>query len=540
MKRLFFYLFITLSIVAPVVAIAATTNDGIMSCNRTNAYAMSVGALSAQGSVYVPTNDAAVTLNSGYLTYLECTLRPIIDRMREMKIADMVAMTNKQFLTGNNGNPMFSQDQSAETLAKQDQGVIKLVPYMKNIMDPSYAGLISSAVTNDYINQTRHQYDDLACSNPVTDSTDLWTALGTYMNNPSCYPLGAYDIATRHIQASNDAIAEDINTQLNRGQGIYPQYQTDSNGNTKIVTPAIVLGSIEQQAVTSGFRQTESANDIGQIVSDLFTGMGTAIMSNIGGLVGIGTAVAGQPSYLDSVSKAASNGVLSSVANLALQTLTAARQVEADYYNTLAGIGTSLTSSAQKIKDLEAACWKVIIPAVCTSSTTSPTYGSNTVTCYTLDNTKLTIATTTDASAAIINAQIQPLASSILTSLDKSKTALDTIDQLITDVSNTTSQTAQSVALDKFNTLVASNAFHTQVDVANLTPQIKAVNDQLTQLLGNNGIPGTLQQTWLGLLNDGTWTPSDTAVATPGDANSAWCNVTNKANITAWQKYWSK
>src|SRR4051812_17105738 len=61
----------------------AFQKDGVFGCNLNGAYSMSVGALSATGGAYVPVNDAAVTLNTGYLVYKECVLRGIVVRQRE-------------------------------------------------------------------------------------------------------------------------------------------------------------------------------------------------------------------------------------------------------------------------------------------------------------------------------------------------------------------------------------------------------------------------------------------------------------------------
>ena len=47
------------------------TRNGVFGCSMNGSYAMSVGALSAVGGVFVPVNDAAVTLKTGYLVYKE-------------------------------------------------------------------------------------------------------------------------------------------------------------------------------------------------------------------------------------------------------------------------------------------------------------------------------------------------------------------------------------------------------------------------------------------------------------------------------------
>ena len=55
---------------------AQFSSDGITGCNQTSAAASSVGAFVASGT-YVPVSDAAVELNTGYIVYLDCSLRPL-------------------------------------------------------------------------------------------------------------------------------------------------------------------------------------------------------------------------------------------------------------------------------------------------------------------------------------------------------------------------------------------------------------------------------------------------------------------------------
>src|SRR3990167_9643499 len=54
------------------------SRQGIFGCSQTGSYSMSVGTLGAMGGAFVPVNDAAVTLNTGYLVFKECVLRGIV------------------------------------------------------------------------------------------------------------------------------------------------------------------------------------------------------------------------------------------------------------------------------------------------------------------------------------------------------------------------------------------------------------------------------------------------------------------------------
>ncbi|HVU75602.1 MAG TPA: hypothetical protein VHD38_02080, partial [Candidatus Paceibacterota bacterium] len=82
--------------------------NGVFGCSLNGSYSMSVGSLSATGGVYVPVNDAAVTLNTGYLVYKECTLRGIVDRLRENETASLQQSILLAYQRGRAGLPLFS------------------------------------------------------------------------------------------------------------------------------------------------------------------------------------------------------------------------------------------------------------------------------------------------------------------------------------------------------------------------------------------------------------------------------------------------
>ena len=64
-------------------------SNGIYGCNKTGAAASSVAAFAASGA-YVPVSDAAVELNTGYLVYLECSLRPLVDALSQSATAGLI------------------------------------------------------------------------------------------------------------------------------------------------------------------------------------------------------------------------------------------------------------------------------------------------------------------------------------------------------------------------------------------------------------------------------------------------------------------
>src|SRR3989338_2969412 len=109
--------------VDPAVTASSPTlsNDGIFGCLGQGARVQNVCTRAAIGGVYVPVNDAAVTLNTGFLVYKECVLRPLQNRLRE---SAMSALLKKQYIgieTGREGNKRYVENQGAEKLQRSDK-----------------------------------------------------------------------------------------------------------------------------------------------------------------------------------------------------------------------------------------------------------------------------------------------------------------------------------------------------------------------------------------------------------------------------------
>ena len=299
-------------LVLPAGAAHGLSRQGIFGCNDAGAYSMSVGSLSAIGSTFVPVSDAAVTLNTGYLVYKECILRPLINRQKENAIANLVKQTTTQFNTGRtvteNGvmtnAPMFSTDLTKEMAIIRDNSVNEdLNGTSLNALNPAFSREVKTAIYRRYQANTQNPGGALACSY-ARSPADLYAVQHgqefydfndvLMLADSNCIPLQAAANAENYVLA-NAAYKEDIAlTRLNWGNGVYDV--VDENGN--VVTPGfLVAGEIEQK-LGSGFRQQESANDIDQMVGQLFAGIGNQILSSASGLIGLLTGSGNSPSYL--------------------------------------------------------------------------------------------------------------------------------------------------------------------------------------------------------------------------------------------------
>lgn len=519
---------------APLSAMAQVTNvgyqfksQGIFGCNQTGSYAMSVGSLTAVGGVYVPVNDAAVTLNTGYLVYKECVLRNVINRMKESVTSADAKQAIDAALTGRNGSPMFSVNIDQEILKTSDKSMLNTLNSLGTNINPAYSSQIKQGLAKVYIDSTRNQLNALQCSETrdlrqvySRDNSDIWGALAD-MSDSGCDPVFAYMTADELASNERSNAIGNVMQQLNWGNGYYPNATENPDGTLTIQTPSNLVEQNVTQAVQAGFEEAKAANDIGQLVGSLFSGMASQVVSSSQGLSGLNQSYSGQPSYLDQVASQSAAGLQGAAVNAALQILSSALQIEQAYYKVVNDLGNLLLQTMQQVQGQESRCWTLIIQNVCTGTATSTTLAPGT--CIDAQGHTLHIATSTTYSQQVINAQIAPLASSTATSIQASQSAIQAITQLINGVTNSSSPSAQSAALQQLDTLVAQKALHAQQDLTNVQSQSQAVQTTMSNLVQ------TTAQTW----GDGTPNPSN-----PSDVNSGWCNINNQTTIQMWDQIW--
>lgn len=504
--------------------------QGVFGCNLTGSYAMSVGAMSAVGGVYVPVNDAAVTLNTGYLVYKECVLRGIVNREKESVVAATTKKITLTTLTGRDGKPLYAQQPSKEKLSDfADPTVLKFL--QNDVKDP----LVQRALAQRYMEATRKPASLYTCPynngnmTPALNGSDTSAEAKAALRNPLCNRLFSYFFTGFAMDRAASERIKEAEDCLDWGRGFYCLETTDADGNPAITTPSSLIEGSTLQAVTSGFRITETANDIDQMPGALLAGLTSQIMSSAQGLTGLLQKIGSQPSYLDQVAAESAAGLRNAAANAAIQTLTAALQVEKTYNQVVSSIASTLTGSIAQLRTIENQCWGLVIQNVCAtalaadntctskpqgSCTTDPSTGQQTCP----QGVTLLVATSTAASQQIIQSQITPLANQTLTNINNSNDSLRLINQLITGVTNTTSVDAQRIALVQLDQLVAQGALHNQTQLTTVQQQQAAIKDSI----------GTL-------VND-----TKTAWADSTDPNIGWCNVNNPSVIQMWIQRWTK
>lgn len=528
---------------ASLAATAASPSDyayqrqGVFGCNMNGSYSMSVGALSAVGGVYVPVNDAAVTLNTGYLVYKECVLRGVVNRERENATANYQKSGLSRFLSGRDGQPYFSQRLTTEKRLEYDRTVLlSLENGSLDALNPTIRSSVQRAIAQGYMrarNQATKAFEcsytgDLTAVLKGTPQGSYWAALGA-MTDPACSPYSAYLLANTYVEEIAADSVRSLETQLGWYGGVYPKDEIDARGERVVLTPGSIISSNALQLLQTGYRQLENANDIDQMVGALFSGVTSHLLNDSKGLVGLTQKNSGV-SYLDKVVSESQAGLRTSALNAAIQILGATKQVELQYKQLMEAIATVLSDTIGTLRARENACWTLIVDKVCASAPNAnkecPTKG----TCTTVTNpdgttsqscttgVTLKVATSTAYSQAVISAQVQPLASSTITNIQDATRALSLIDQLIAAVTSSNSTDAQRVALQQLDSLVSQRALHTQYDVV----AAQGAKQDVTTRMGN------------------VVTDTTTAWADSTDTSVGWCNVNNAAVIQKWIDAWKK
>lgn len=496
-------------------------NEGIFGCNQVAGANASAGTMAAIGGVYVPVNDAAVTLNTGILVYKECVLRPLQNRLRESAMSALEKRNLIGISTGRNGNPQYVVNRKEERAQVRAESVISTLTNEKILekLRPEYKEVVRSSVATTYRagEQPERQLECSYKGNAAEvikgkvpmDANGIPNIIGsgalTVLTDPACNPIGEYSILARITAERANEAEKDWEATIAEGRGFYPVTNNAEDPLAeKILTPASVVQSSFQNVFDSPVRQLESADDVGQMIGALFAGITTQALTDKGGLAGLLQSNNGQPSYLEQVARESSQGVIGAATNAALQILRAYRGFENRYLVAMNAIATSLTQAINQLRAEERACFDRIIPA-------AEEYADQ-------NGFQITPVRLTSYSQQVINSQISPLSAPVLVNIASSTRALRLIDELIASVTNTASTNAQRIALQQLDNLAANNAFHDDT-AADTAEEQRA------------GVASTMEETVSGIVEGWKTAP---------DAATGWCNLENQNIPRLWAEQWRR
>jgi hypothetical protein len=363
-------------------ATSTLSNQGVFGCSS-GEYGLMYGTLRAVGGIYVPVNDAAVTLNTGYLVYKECILDIVAAKEREAATAalakDMIRWAN----TGNDGRAYFVRNPNEERLARSlevEQEYLK--QYKLNNLCAPFRQTVLSVHARRYYREISGETTPYTCTVDAS-SGEIQAFFNDFSQggfsrfietamNPQNYVVGAflqYDMAAREDSAR--AVA-DLERELDRSGGFLGvreavNYETETGEQRttyQTVTPGALVAAGITQEVTTGFRQLENASEIGQIVTTVLAGLTNQALTAPRGLVGLMDTGASGLSYLSRLSIETSAGLRNAALGAAGQNVNTIISVEQAYNTAKRGSKSALDSAASQLESAESICWGNIVPAV--------------------------------------------------------------------------------------------------------------------------------------------------------------------------------
>lgn len=487
------------------------SRDGIFGC-RAAQYA-NIGTITAIGGVYVPVNDAAVTLNTGYLVYKECVLDGVVSAIKNDIAAGLQSGAIRAVETSRGGNRQYYTNRE-DLRPDIDALVVEAATAAKSgNMCGAYKDRVATAVARNYYGTSREGANDAICPFITSEAEREALVSGAEAVNwgkisslvdPRGYELGAYNVKKSTVDAQITVYESDMREQIGWGNGYFPALDTAQNPlNRRVLTPGFNIAQSLQRMLGVGTDILIQADEIDKINGSLQAGLQSSLIADtIRGLTGFARSQNGQPSYLDRMSAEASSAVRANAVNAALAILSAARQVETTYKAAKEAVAAALTDAINKLRAAENTCWGLVVPAVRDKAANQ--------------GVSLRIATTTEFSQKVIDENIQPLATVTIRDLRVSEQALNLINQLISSVTNTSSAAAQRSALERLDSLVANNQMHSASE-ANTAQKQK---DDVTAAVGTL-VESTLKE----------WGDSE-------DPEVGWCNVNNEATIDMWISRW--
>ena len=511
--------------------------DGVFGCSASK-YA-NPGTLAAVGGVYVPVNDAAVTINTGYLVYKECMLDGVTQKISEAARTELTGTITRAINTRRGGRPLYVQNRSAEQLERDTATVVARLQdtAFTSVISPAFEREVRRSVARDFVRATQQANrsfattfegtpDELTAYLEGTNQTFDWNKFYSLTSGPCNHPQASAECVKAYLGTVMSVDAQNIRQELQEGRGFYAI--TDENPDPlarKVLTPAALVGEGANQVIGAGFRCLEGADEISEVCAPLFSGLTTQLINDSRGLLGITQAVNGLASYVNRMVNEASSAVRQEAVNTALSILSVARQTEALFKQAKDASAQVITNAISRLRSAEKTCWELIITNVCENPpgtnrrcmtkpicTTDPQTQQQTCT----QSVELQIATSTQFSQAVVDAQIAPLGIQIANDIRASEQAIIQLDQLIASVTGSASATNQRQALERLDTLVAQGLLHTTNDVNAARSQTESVTSALTEL-----VEGTLQA-W----GDNT------------DPAIGWCNVNNPSTLQRWIDAW--
>lgn len=508
--------------------------DGIYGCQGIGQVGP-VGQRHAAGT-FVPVSEEAVALNTFILVNKFCVLDGLNVRQREALVSGLLRAAVSGINKGPDGRTQYSQNVPQEMRERSDEVAQKFLEdeSLNNICAP-YRDSVKQAVLRNYQNRTRKQTSTYACKFPGTPdqlqklldgNLDEGGGFAAYLSllQSGNDPLSAYTYANETLNRAIQTTQENDLRELEWGNGFRSQKECTQvpSGNGKyeeqcnIVTPGKVISDMASYVSQTGFRQTENADQIDELLGGFISNFQNQVLSSFTGFKGSTESRNGQPSYLDKTVQDSFGRATGETTTVGVDALKKALDLETQYVSVRTATKKLLEDFVTKLLRLEDVCYTKLIDKAkedtkkkledrvcggdgqnygnCGASVTdtesdAPGSSESNPKKYHLivarsgterETVKLLI--TRDKSLAIINSEVRPLLSAITTSItngQKALTALQKLNQMLADNKN---PSITRFVLEQLDQMVAGKALHGSGDVSNATDQRSQVNDALNLL----------------------------------------------------------
>lgn len=486
-----------------IACTSGAQGESLFGCNKQGAQAMSVGSISALSSNYVPVDDAAVRLNTGFITFKECFADGVWRNMGESLTAQNMASGLMTLLTGRDGQPFFPVNRDADLLARGDEVFSHILQNgLFSTLNPAFRDDVTRAIARDYMGRTRIPNMALNCSYNEKTAT-IWSSLLSTTMNPACTPVGAFMLARSLSDSIIAREQENLNFQLLTGGGLYNMEEYNpATGRYETRTPGSILAGNVQQLITSGFRQQENVTEIDQIVGALFSGLSTHIIKDSNGLLGIIQSGGGQPSYLDRLIVESTDKFQDSVSKLSINVIKDAIRREEDYVDSMTSIASPLLEDAIKeFKEAEDVCWTQILDKVC-----APNPGLSASTCTAAGGGQLTINKTIKPESQDVVKKLTEIAQGVIQNIEAGEKALDILKDIKKKVeSKNTTKDEKRAAIAQLESLVAQNVIHSTADVNDAKAYKKDLEASIKELKEDTLKEWTTGNGWCNPANAQQW-----------------------------------
>ncbi len=485
---------------------------GILDCGGSPQNA--IGWEHARG-VFVPVSENAVAHNTNVLVYKECVLDVIAVKMRNEMVASMTKSTLNWVNSTQDGEAAFvtnyerlRKDTNRRTTDQFTSGArteVIFEPFRDDVRETLARG---SAV---FTNAPENIYKSTIPDNKKDDVVNFLAGRGEFSWDtflltiqPQNNPVGVLALSLRQLLEDKENDLTDVHREVDQGDGFKPRKHCEwvpaGNGLYEeicnIVTPGSSIRDIVNYTLMTGQRQTENADEMGELVGSLMSNIHNRIITSSGGLRGISNSDHG-PSYLDlMVEDSSSESILAHI-NVGLNFLARSVGTERDLRSIRLSTIDALYALVEQLHRKEDACWVDIVTRAeidimaeagasyssITENIPPPIYDEHGVeidpTEYDIeitagsdsDEVSYTLFKHADNSSSVIKDHISPLLDILNESLDRSDKADSLLNNLQAVLTSSNTQNNTSFVIDEINQLIQTGSLHSASDLSDARTQ---------------------------------------------------------------------